>query len=271
MSEKFVAYFRFIDTCAEAGCPICRCAIEAGRRFLDALIYEQVNDPENRRYLRASWGFCNWHTWMLREVADSAFGASIIYEDLLSCLVHRLDKLRDRTAGTPAKLRTWLARVMGVSRRPAVVELFRRRRPCRVCVEVAGAEERYLDTLLGFVGDLQFQRAYERSEGLCAPHTLLAIERGAGGAAIDELLRLTLPKWTAVRQDLQRFVNKHDYRNREPFTDEEAASYTRAFATVAGASRLFGNDLRVTARAPRRARWRICVRKTRAFEPSSRR
>jgi hypothetical protein len=83
MTEKFIGYLRLVDACGRPGCPICRCVREASLGHLEALLYEQVTDADTRRTLRTSWGFCNWHTWMLLEVEHSLFGAAIIYEDLV--------------------------------------------------------------------------------------------------------------------------------------------------------------------------------------------
>lgn len=63
MTGKFFGFFRLLDACAKSGCPACRLVEDDGRRYLDALVYEQVNDPDTRRCIRAAWGFCNWHTW----------------------------------------------------------------------------------------------------------------------------------------------------------------------------------------------------------------
>lgn len=80
---------------------------------------------------------------------------------------------------------------------------------------------------------------------------MLAMERGARRPEAEELVKLTVAKWRALRQALEQFVAKHDYRNTEPFSEEEAASCRRALATLAGERNLFGNDRWTT---PRRAR-----------------
>jgi hypothetical protein len=67
------------------------------------------------------------------------------------------------------------------------------------------------------------------------------------------LLEETLAKWRRVHEDLVSFEAKHDYRNTTAYTDTDATSYRRAFELMAGAPRLFGNDLHVTVESsPRR-------------------
>lgn len=246
MNQKFIAYFHLVEACAEPGCPVCRCVVDAARRELEALIWEQVNDPETRRDLQASWGFCNWHTWTLEEIPNARFGAAIIHEDLLRLAVHRVRSLRQDGAVT-TRFRSWIGRLSRPGRGPAILDLYRRRPPCRVCKETEATERHLLETILSFVGDPQLRRAYERSDGLCVPHALRTAEIGRSGAAADEVLSLTLPKWGALRQSLDRFLSKHDYRTQEPVTDEEATACRRAFATLAGAPGLFGHSLRLQA------------------------
>lgn len=240
VTEKFFGYFRLLDACARSGCPVCSLVEDDGRRYLGALLYEQVTDPDTRRRIRAAWGFCNWHTWMLLEVPNAASGAAILYEDLVRISLDRIRRMRDGT--TTFDTRTW-SRLLARRRRPTIVELRRRRRSCPACAWVSEAEVRYLATLTRFVDDPQLARAHASSDGLCAPHLLAAVELSSGTVELGRLLDLTMLKWNALRRDLEGFVGKHDYRNRVPFTDAEASSYRRAFEMMAGRQGVWGSDL----------------------------
>ena len=231
-AEKFVGYFRLVDACALTGCPVCRCVDEAGRRYLDAIMYEQVNDPDTRLRLHASWGFCNWHTWMLPEIGNSASGAAVVYEDVIRLVLRRAHRFRDRAwSSRPV---SWIGRILGSAPRSALGRLYRRRKACPVCAWSAEAEAGYVRTTLRFIDDPQFARAYAASEGLCVPHMLDAVERGAGTRGLAQLLDRTLAKWEELRKDLD---------NTEPFTEAEASSYRRAYEMLAGRRGIYGNDL----------------------------
>jgi len=95
VTDKFFGFFRLLDACALNGCPACRLVEDDGRRYLDALVYEQVNDPDTRRCIRAAWGFCNWHTWMLLEIPNAPSSAAILYGDLLRVVLDRLRRMRE--------------------------------------------------------------------------------------------------------------------------------------------------------------------------------
>jgi hypothetical protein len=254
MAAKFIGFHRLIEACDEAGCPACRCLDRDTRRYLTTFLYEHVTDPLSRARLRASWGLCNWHAWMLRETSDPAFGSAVLCEDLLRIVERRLEQSAAPVAARPASLLGRLRERLSRARVPAIVRIYARRRVCRACVEMARAEWRYLETALHFVDDPQFAHAYEASHGLCVPHALGALELSAGDAAGARLLARTLPKWADLRRDLAGFVSKHDHRNRQPFTEAEADAYLRAIETLHGRSGLFPSDRERFTRSSRRAR-----------------
>ena len=227
---------------------MCRCLVDGTRRYLEALLYEHVTDPTSRARLRAAWGFCNWHAFMLRETSNPAFGTAILCEDLLRVIGDHLAGQAGVRAHAPsAPRRRSLLRRLGarLGRDVAMpgVDAFRRRPVCPACAELADAERRYVEAALDFVDDPAFERAYEESAGLCVPHTVRALELAAGGAAGDRLVARTLPKWAEMRRDLSGFVAKHDHRNREPYTEAERTAYVRAIETLTGHAGLFPNDL----------------------------
>jgi hypothetical protein len=241
MSEKSIGYLRLLEACGRGGCPVCRHVRDESRGHLDALLYEHVTDPDTRRTLRESWGFCNWHTWMLLEVDTSLFGASILYEDLLRLAGDRLGQLEDRPRST--RLGAWFARLGARQPRPAIVERHERRPSCSLCVSAAEAERQSLLTLVRFMDDGDLQAAYASSDPLCLPHLLRAIDLTSGSPQLQQLVQRTREKWVKVRGDLESFIEKHDYRNQKAYSDADAASYMRAFEILAGAKGLFGNDL----------------------------
>lgn len=239
MSEQFVGYFQLVEACAQPGCPVCRLLVAESRAHLRGLLYEQVTDVETRRGLRRSWGFCNWHTWMLPEVeAASALGAAILCEDLVTRAVRRTEHLP--RGPRPGAFRRWLGALR--RRRSAPVGLHEPRVSCPACVDAARAEAHYLQALARFLDDEILGAAYARSDGLCVPHVILAVEQGS--ANVDTLVARTRDAWARVGRDLAAFVAKHDHRNQEPYTDAEVTSRTRALEMLAGAPGVFGRESR---------------------------
>lgn len=240
-ATKFIAYFQLVEASHKAGCPVCRCLREQTLRSLDALLYEQVTDPATRGVLGESWGFCAWHAWMAREVQNSASGMAVIYEDLLNQVRERLDASRHQLIGGPL-VRGW-RRLFRRATPVGLVQARASRRRCALCADVRRAEESYLHTLVEYTEDQEFERTYARSSGICLPHLTLALAAFPGHRGAAPLLARTLAKLERLAKDLRSFIDKHDYRRRSPFTDDEASSWTRAIEFMAGRPELFGNDI----------------------------
>lgn len=242
MTSKFVSFFRLIEAYAQEGCPVCRCLREDAVRYLDALFYEQVNDPGTRAALHASWGFCNWHAWLIREIPHSSLGTGIISEDLLRGALGRLRHLLVRIRRGRLTV-GWLSRLVGRPPRVPLLILWRLRTICPACHAGREAEALYLLTVLDFTGDPQFDRAFDRSPGLCLPHVLRMVELGPAHSNLTPVLERIEAKWQRLQTELKSFVAKHDYRTTEPFTGAEARAWTLAIELLAGAPGIFGNQL----------------------------
>jgi hypothetical protein len=215
--------------------------IRDSRSYLDALLYEQVTDPDTRRAIRASWGFCNWHTWMLLEIEHAIFGSALIYEELVQLALSRTERLGKRAERPRA--RGWLSTLLGGRRRSSSVEGYRGRAECSACATAADTERRYLATLVTLSDDGDLAAAYAQSDGLCVPHIFAVLEHDGERREARLLVDRTRERWARLGREISSFVSKHDYRNHEPYTQAEAASYARAFEMLAGAKSVFGNDL----------------------------
>lgn len=244
MTEKFLGYFRLLDACERTGCPVCTCLDEEGRRAVATLLSEHVTDLHTRRRLRASWGLCNGHTWMLLDAGTVATGAAILYEDLLRVCRARVDTLRG-PGSVSSRLRRWLR--LGDARRrrrpEGFVHAYRARARCPVCAALCVTEARYVAAVVEWADDARFAEAYGRSTGLCLPHLVLAAETAPAAPTLPAILDTTLAKWDDLRGDLGRFVAKNEYRSTAPISEREADSYRRAFDVLAGRRHLFGTDL----------------------------
>ena len=79
------------------------------------------------------------------------------------------------------------------------------------------------------------------------------VERRGAATGVETIVRATLLKWQRLREDLEHFVEKHEYRNTEPITEPETASWRLANEILTGRRCLFGNHMpRDAEEAPRR-------------------
>jgi hypothetical protein len=252
---------RLLGACARGGCPVCRCLADDSARHLGAVLHEHVTDLEVRSSLRASRGFCNWHAALLQGLPGAAFGSAILSADLMARERARAQSARGgrrRGLASLVALREWLGRpARGTRGRPAPV-----RASCFVCEALRAAERRYLEAMVALVDDPRFLDAFDLADGLCAPHLTQLVEQDGAAReddAIARLVALTCERWRRVEAALGRFIAKHEYRQRRPFTEEEGRAWRLALELLSGAPGVFGNALHgpapgqpAPARRPRR-------------------
>ncbi|MDE0032876.1 MAG: DUF6062 family protein [Deltaproteobacteria bacterium] len=231
-------YFKLFDRLDGPGCPICGIVIDDSRAYLDSVLYERVTDVPTREGLRESFGLCNPHTWMLRDLPASSapdLGFAIIARDLLN-------RFRD-TAGAPtvtgwSALRGWLTRA-GSGLRARL-----KRAACPACVVAGRSESVHLRQLLDLLGDEAFSGKYRNSSGTCIPHFLVAAETHAGHAHLAELREIQIRAAESLHDTLDRFTEKQDHRAREEITSAEARAWTDAMEFLGGKRGVFGSEMR---------------------------
>ena len=62
-------YHSLVEALQKPGCAICRITKHKVHGYLDALLYENVNDSGTRVMLRGAHGFCRVHTWLFQQIA----------------------------------------------------------------------------------------------------------------------------------------------------------------------------------------------------------
>ena len=65
-------YFKLFDRLDGPGCPICGIVIDDSRAYLDSCPLRTRHRRTHAEGLRESFGLCNPHTWLLREVPASS-------------------------------------------------------------------------------------------------------------------------------------------------------------------------------------------------------
>ena len=211
-------YFKLFERLDTPGCPICGIVIDDSRAYLDSVLYERVTDVPTRMGLRDSFGLCNLHTWLLRDVPASSapdLGFAIIAKDLLSRF--------ERMAGEPPvvgwrALKGWLGRTR--SRLRAKLKTTR----CPACVHAARSESVHLRQLLDLL-----------DEGGTSPRNIVASasltswwpkKPRASTRIFAQLRKVQIRKARSLHDTLDRFVEKNDHRAKEEITSAEARAWT---------------------------------------------
>jgi hypothetical protein len=241
-SSKHLAYFQLLDACKQPGCPVCTRLEQGATRSLDALMYEQVNDPITRERLVESHGFCNWHAWILPGIHNSALGVALIYSHLLQETVDHLQTARQGAHPRTRGRRLW-ERLTG-SRRdvPPMLAWRQRKARCPICTFARQAERDDLTTIFEYLGEPGFGEAFSRSSGLCLPHLYLAMTIGRDHPHLPTLLAVHEARWKDLLWELEEFARKFDYRYADEVKGRETSSWHRVLEVFTGRAGLFGPE-----------------------------
>ena len=244
--SKYISYFDLRDALPQPGCPVCSLTERNSFRFLDALLYERVNDVGTREGLRKSLGFCNWHAWKCLEVPNAPLGLGIIHNDLLGVILERLSRIQH---SFPLPI-PFIRRLWGNRKAKNAVPRLRPDHSCPACQSVRFFEEMYLRILLDYLGEEDFERGFSRSPGICFPHLIIAIEKHPGHRNLGLLIQRQMKKWESLKAELEEFIRKHDYKYVHEPRGAESDSWKRALEMLAGKREVFGNQIRrVTGRS----------------------
>lgn len=230
----------------EPGCPLCRLQREAEKRYLDNLLWENVNDPATREQWAAGLGFCPRHAWQLQRLEARRYGDglgnAILYEDLLQRVISALEALAREAAGSPPPFYRRLARSFrpgssSDTEDPDRLPGLQGRQRCRVCRLGQETAQAYAEWLIEGLEETDVRARYETSDGLCLPHLRMALVRAQDRApgvfvwlATDANRRLQ-----RLLGNLREYIRKHDWNYRdETMSPEERRAWIRAVAFFAG-------------------------------------
>ena len=229
--SKHTVYFELIDACKQGGCPICTMTLATVARYLDSVIYENVTDPQTRDGVTAARGYCNDHSWTLRDMG-AALGTALMYRDVVR---YAAEDLARRPTGGGGGLLDRLAALAGGSEpTPAEGGAKGRRHQCPACLVRRRYETTYLGTLLAHLGDEELTEALRHAGGLCLVHLDQAWGATRDGAALERLARLQGEIMMALHEEMSEFIRKQDYRFRDEPIGAEGTAWIRAVEMVAG-------------------------------------
>jgi hypothetical protein len=217
--------FEIRDALNEPGCPVCRLSLAAVDRYIATVAYEGINDIAFRDRLRAAGGFCSNHAYRWLRDSHSVLGTALIYRDLLSTARRELEGVRP-SGNLLTRWRRSTARTDDPPDPSSTLD-------CPMCKMQREAEARYLDALRAILSEPDGSEAFNRSDGLCLPHTRAALARG--GSASARVRAHMLDVLSHLEAVLDAVIRKEDYRFRhEPRSEEERTAPATAVAMAVG-------------------------------------
>jgi len=236
--ERKISFYDLREALAQPGCALCRLRARTADQVVEAMLWEQVNDPGLRRRVRQARGFCHEHAWLLVRQGAS-LGVAILLRDVFQDLLQETEEapFQPPPALSLRRAQEALDRSQPSQATADLVARLEPRGPCPVCRQVEAMEEVYLQTFVedllgedGLLGDLL------ASDGLCLPHVRRALALVREEEAFRALLGAQRRIWQDLADRLSESIRKSDYRFREELPGEEAGSWLMALVAVAGAS-----------------------------------
>ena len=224
------------EALAQPGCPYCRLLARSADRYLDAILWEQVNDPETRSELNHARGYCRHHGWMLARVG-AALGVAILSRDVIKTLLDVVESTPIENA--PGSVFRSLQRSLGkeqvLSESTGLVAALSPQVACPVCSHLQDLEAACTGALLDHLeGPEGLSEIYRASDGLCLEHVRRALAHAPSAAAANALLAAQRPIWQRLDAELAEFIRKSDQRFRDEPFGSERDSWRRALEALYG-------------------------------------
>ncbi len=195
------------DAFAQPGCPLCRRVAVAEARFVDAMLYESVNDVAFRRELDERRGFCARHTHGL--LAENRRRAGSLSSAILLAAVLRVR--RREVAITLATGGRGRARRATAAARPA---------DCPICAQGGIALGNAIGSLQRLSGDAAWFEAMSRAP-FCLTHLVGLLGVGARESGWDAILEHQAARLSGLQERLDAFAHHSSEDRRHLMTDEE--------------------------------------------------
>jgi nitrate/nitrite-specific signal transduction histidine kinase len=170
-------------------------------------------------------GFCEKHLDMLYQT-QNRLGLALILKTHMDKTIKDIEKLSGSRI-TPVSL------FKKKSETPEVVTYMEQLdKTCFICDKIDGTFERYIATVFHLYSNSEdFRRKFEASRGFCANHYKTLYEAAAvylSGEKLSSFIKvlnqLYLDNMKRVRDDLEWFINKFDYRfANEPWKNSKDA------------------------------------------------
>ncbi len=204
---------RFHEILRKDRCPVCFLTQLSEVERLRSFLSEFVNDPQVRKRISASGGFCHRHAWMSVSSGNNPVGVGLVHQALLA---EGLDRV-------------------GHAAKPGLFGSSRKQEECIVCAWKRHVEDNFCRQFAAaWGGSPKLREEFDKNGILCFPHLEKALKTApkredkaslvsAGRKALDGLL-----------EELSEFLGKQDHLRSHEKTGPEWDSWIRAVRMMVG-------------------------------------
>ena len=210
--DKHFIYHRLMDSMDYDMCPICTLINKNIDRFIDSLLYENVNDYKIREDIKKSKGYCNFHAWRLQKAGDPLAHAIIYGEHIDSeiILIDRYIKSIDTIAFKAKKIITGKKDKIHVRK---LKEGFFSKDKCPFCKIADECEKTYISAFYEYMEhDNEFFDKFKQYGFLCNVHLVRLLDLPNSEGFIKEILEIQLYNLKRLSKNLDEIKRKSDYR-----------------------------------------------------------
>ncbi|MFO7881127.1 MAG: DUF6062 family protein [Kosmotogaceae bacterium] len=203
------AYHELLRALDYDSCPVCTVLKNYIVKYFDDLLYEAVNDIDRRKTIKNSLGFCKKHAHVMYSLGDP-LGHSILYSDLINVLTEKT--YQKATSG----------------------EIPLKYQKCPACIFEEEQEKYLISVFLKSVEIQEFFNKYRGSFGLCFPHFKKIVEFCEDNNTLEKIKKTEIQIFSELRNELNEFVRKCDYRFSNEGFSSEKNSWIRAIKKLVG-------------------------------------
>jgi hypothetical protein len=231
---------------APGPCPLCSLETTMTRDLVDYYLGPALMEPDIRKVTNEK-GFCREHLTQLYNREENRLGLGLILHTHTSDLVADLGAgLRQSTPGGNAGLLRGQQKDFRKNLFAMADRIDQRTRSCIICERLDYTMDRYLDVILHqYFTDPAFKSNFDAGSGYCLPHVALLL-RGAArylnqnqaAEFVGCLSGIQNHSLENLRDDVEWFTLKFDYRNHQKDWKNSKDALPRAIRKLSGESNL---------------------------------
>lgn len=208
---------------------ICECPVCAMRKVLEDNAVQYTMGPsymeEDTRAMTDALGFCQKHVKDVYHM-ENRLGMSLVLKTHFDKVIHDVKKM----SVVPVKPKSLFKKETEKS--PIVDYVEKLNSTCFVCKRIDDVFDRYIDTIFYlWKSDDTFRKKFDSCKGFCTTHYAGLIKESTNKLKgddlttfVDTLNSLYIVNMERVRDDLEWFINKNDYKYaNEPWNNAKDA------------------------------------------------
>ncbi len=208
----------------KSGCPVCNIVNDSTLKYISFLLREFASDAEVHSRALKSMGFCSRHSKLIEEIEkeENVDGLNIatIYETVISAEVKHFLKISEIL--TPKEQNFIRAAMQFKNKKKKILDLLNPTDECFICKNEKLTASFYSHEIIKISNDKDFRETFENSDSIfCREHFILLISGIKDENILKYFVNSHSKKINQLRTQLETFIKKHNYLNKEDLTTNE--------------------------------------------------